>query len=142
MLTSKRGVSAVEAMPREYILPESDGTFGQVAGRPALPWEAWTVAPNLVNIWQDSQAEVEAQLLENLRRLVVENHACLIVSVHRREAICPLLTSGNQKPYFSFLNLKAASPPSMTRLIASRISGTSIAPSPAILPSDWSPALR
>ena len=77
MLTSKRGLSAAEAMPREYMLPESDGPFAQVGGRPALPWEAWTIAPKLAEIWRESQAEVEAQLLDNLRRLVAENQAIL-----------------------------------------------------------------
>jgi TatD DNase family protein len=81
MLTSKRGLMAVKSMPREYILPESDGPFGQVAGRPALPWEAWTVVPKLAEMWRESEAEVEAQLLDNLRRLVAENHANL--SRHR-----------------------------------------------------------
>ncbi len=77
MLTSKRGLSAVEAMPREYILPESDGPFGQIGGRPALPWEAWSIVPKLAEVWGDSKGEVEAQLLDNLRRLVAENHSIL-----------------------------------------------------------------
>lgn len=77
MLTSKRGLSAIEAMPREYILPESDGPFGHVSGRPALPWEAWSIAPRLAEMWRESQGEVEAQLLDNLRRLVAENQALL-----------------------------------------------------------------
>ena len=42
----------------------------------------------------------------------------------------------SQNPYFSLLRLKAASPPSMIRLIASRTVSTSIAPSPAIVPLD------
>jgi TatD DNase family protein len=75
MLTSKRGLAAIEAMPREYILPESDGPFGHVSGRPALPWEAWTIVPRLAEMWGESQGEVEAQLLDNLRRLVSENQA-------------------------------------------------------------------
>jgi len=74
-LTSKRGLSAVAAMPRDYILPESDGPFGQVEGRPALPWEAWTIAPKLAEMWNEPPGEVEAQLLDNLRRLVSENHS-------------------------------------------------------------------
>lgn len=72
MLTSRRGLSAVKAMPREYILPESDGPFGQVGNRPALPWEAWNIVPKLAELWRDSKGEVEAQLLENLRRLVAD----------------------------------------------------------------------
>lgn len=77
MMTSQRGRAAVEAMPREYLLPESDGPFGQVAGRPAFPWEAWTVVPMLAEMWRESQAEVEAQLLDNLRRLVASNQVIL-----------------------------------------------------------------
>lgn len=72
MLTSRRGLSAVKAMPREYILPESDGPFGQVGGRPALPWEAWSIVPKFAQLWGVSKGEVEAQLLDNLRRLVVD----------------------------------------------------------------------
>lgn len=75
MLASGRGLAAVASMPRDRILPESDGPFGQVAGRPALPWEAWTIAPKLAEIWGETQAEVEAQLLQNLRSLVAENHS-------------------------------------------------------------------
>lgn len=77
MLSSKRGLAAVEAMPRDCILPESDGPFGQITGRPALPWEAWTIVPKLAEIWRESQGEVEAQLLDNLRMLVAENQAIL-----------------------------------------------------------------
>lgn len=72
MLTSRRGLLAVEAMPHEYILPESDGPFGQVSGRPALPWEAWSIVPKLAELWGVSKGEVEAQLLDNLRRLVID----------------------------------------------------------------------
>ena len=78
MLTSKRGLSAVEAMPREYILPESDGPFGQVGNRPALPWEAWSIVPKLAELWGDSKGEVEAQLLNNFRRLVAD-FACGLI---------------------------------------------------------------
>lgn len=72
MLTSRRGLSAVKSMPREYILPESDGPFGQFRGRPALPWEAWSIVPTLAELWGESNGEVEAQLLNNLRRLVTD----------------------------------------------------------------------
>ena len=52
------------------------------------------------------------------------------------------LDLSRQNPYFSFLRLKAASPPSMILLMASRTLGTSIAPSPTMVPRDWSPAIR
>ncbi len=72
MLTSNRGLAAVAAMPRNRVLPESDGPFGMIAGRPAFPWEAWSVAPKLAELWGQPQGEVESQLMANFRRLASE----------------------------------------------------------------------
>jgi TatD DNase family protein len=69
MLTSKRGIAAAAAMPRDRVLPESDGPFGMVEGRPAFPWEAWTVTLKLAELWGQPQAEVESQLVANFRAL-------------------------------------------------------------------------
>lgn len=44
--------------------------------------------------------------------------------------------SPRQNPYFSLRSLKAGSPPSITRVIASRISGWSIAPLALMVPAD------
>ena len=77
VLNSKRGLTAIEAMPRDYILPESDGPFWSGPWPCRIAWEAWTIAPKLAEIWRESQGEVEAQLLANLRRLVAENEVIL-----------------------------------------------------------------
>ena len=69
MLTSNRGIAAAAAMPRDRVLPESDGPFGMVEGRSVVPWEAWAVTPKLAEIWRQPQAEVASQLIMNFRRL-------------------------------------------------------------------------
>jgi TatD DNase family protein len=69
MLASARGIAAVAAMPRDWVLPESDGPFGLLAGRPAYPWEAWSITSKLVELWGESQGDVEMRLFDNFRRL-------------------------------------------------------------------------
>jgi TatD DNase family protein len=69
MLTSNRGIAAATAMPRDRILPESDGPFGLVGGRPAYPWEAWTITDKLAVLWGESRGNVETQLIANFREL-------------------------------------------------------------------------
>jgi TatD DNase family protein len=70
MLRSQRGRVAAAAMPRDRVLPESDGPFGTIDGRPAYPWEAWDVVPQLASLWQVAPAEVEVQLIANFRKFV------------------------------------------------------------------------
>lgn len=78
MLTSKRGIAAAAVIPRDRILPESDGPFGLVDGRPAYPWEAWAITAKLAELWGESQGDVETQLITNFRRLASDNHSILI----------------------------------------------------------------
>ena len=67
MLRSARGQEAVRAMPRDRILPESDGPFGTIDDRPALPWEAWLVVPMLSEMWAETEDQVVARLMANFR---------------------------------------------------------------------------
>lgn len=69
MLSSHRGQAAVGAMPRNRIVPESDGPFGLIAGQPALPWDAWTVVDRLAGIWGEGKTEVADQLRANFTML-------------------------------------------------------------------------
>lgn len=75
MLRSERGRAAAAQMPRDRILPESDGPFGEIDGRPAYPWEAWQVVTYLADLWRCPPREVEAQLVANFRALVGEEHS-------------------------------------------------------------------
>jgi TatD DNase family protein len=70
MLTSKTGLAALNAMPRDRVVPESDGPFGQIDGRPALPWEAWSIVPKLAQLWHEPEGDVAHRLEENFRSLV------------------------------------------------------------------------
>lgn len=68
MLASERGRAAALAIPRDRTLPESDGPFGTLDGRPVYPWEAWNVVPQLAALWQCADHEVEWRLTENFRK--------------------------------------------------------------------------
>lgn len=70
MLASSRGRSAVSGMPRDRIVPETDGPFGTYGDRPAYPWEAGAMVPLLAELWSENPRSVSAQLMSNFRRLV------------------------------------------------------------------------
>jgi TatD DNase family protein len=72
MLASKAGLAAVIAMPKNRVIPESDGPFGQIDGRPALPWEAWSIVPKLAQLWHETEADVARRLGENFRSLAAD----------------------------------------------------------------------
>jgi TatD DNase family protein len=69
MLASAKGRALTAKMPRERLLTETDGPFAQIGGKPALPWDAAQVAPALAEIWSEPAADVERQLVRNLRQL-------------------------------------------------------------------------
>ena len=73
MLASQSGLAAIKAMPRNRIIPESDGPFGTVRGRSALPWEAWSIVSTLTELWRETEADVEHQLKDNFRTLVTSS---------------------------------------------------------------------
>jgi TatD DNase family protein len=72
MLKSPRGQVAAAKMPRDRVLPESDGPFGSLNGQPIYPWEAWSVVPYLGSVWGESSRDVEDRLFLNFRALTVE----------------------------------------------------------------------
>lgn len=69
MLASERGRSAVAAMPKDRIVPESDGPFGTIDGRSALPWEAWSIVPTVAELWREDEDKVAERLWANFRTL-------------------------------------------------------------------------
>ena len=69
MALSDRGRSAIAAMPRDRVIPETDGPFGAVQGRPAYPWEATRVVPLLAEIWDESSQLVAKRMTSNFRTL-------------------------------------------------------------------------
>lgn len=69
MATSERGRKAIAAMPRDRVVPETDGPFTTSNGRSAYPWEAGAVMPFLSEIWDESPAEISQRMDSNFRRL-------------------------------------------------------------------------
>ncbi|KQO59659.1 MULTISPECIES: Qat anti-phage system TatD family nuclease QatD [unclassified Methylobacterium] len=71
MLNSKKGRLLAAGMPRDRVLPETDGPFGQSRGKPLTPWDCELVIPILADLWDMPLSAVEALMSDNLRRLVI-----------------------------------------------------------------------
>ena len=65
MINSKKGKDLVARIPPELILPESEGPFATMNGRPIMPWEAMDICSVLSDIWMTSYQETEMMLLKN-----------------------------------------------------------------------------
>ncbi|WP_255369049.1 Qat anti-phage system TatD family nuclease QatD [Polaromonas sp. OV174] len=70
MLKSANGRNLVSLMPRERVVPESDGPFGAVMGKPVMPWETGQVTDTLAELWTLPVAEVAQTLNANGKRLI------------------------------------------------------------------------
>lgn len=69
MLASEAGRRAILKMPLDHILPETDGPFVAIMGRPTYPWEAMGIAGELGNLLGMPAANVEDVLATNFRIL-------------------------------------------------------------------------
>lgn len=67
MIKSKSGRALVAKMPRNRILPESDGPFATFRNSPIMPWDAISINYELSDIWGTSMLETEQILRSNLR---------------------------------------------------------------------------
>ena len=70
MLSSKKGRLLAAGMPRDRVLPETDGPFGQAQGKPLAPWDSKRVLPVLSDLWDMPVSAVSNLMTDNLRRLV------------------------------------------------------------------------
>ncbi|OAT27794.1 putative deoxyribonuclease [Buttiauxella brennerae ATCC 51605] len=70
MMKSANGRKLAALMPREQVVPESDGPFAKIDGVHVMPWEANTVAIKLAEIWNISQDEASFLLKSNGLRLM------------------------------------------------------------------------
>ncbi|HEU4325268.1 MAG TPA: Qat anti-phage system TatD family nuclease QatD [Roseiflexaceae bacterium] len=70
MVAGQKGRALVLQIPRDRILPETDGPFVQLQGRPAYPWDVNRVIEHLASTWEVSNDVVHNQLRCNLRMLV------------------------------------------------------------------------
>jgi TatD DNase family protein len=62
MFSSRAGRSALAAIPRNRVVPESDGPFGRFDEQPAKPWDAWSIVSNLATLWAIAPDEVAKTL--------------------------------------------------------------------------------
>lgn len=70
MCNTKKGINLISRIPKNKILPESDGPFTTVRNKTIYPWEAINVVNTLREIWQCSHDDVLAQLKINLDTLL------------------------------------------------------------------------
>jgi TatD DNase family protein len=69
MLRGAKGRQLAAMMPRDRVLPETDGPFTEVNGTILNPWQAWDVCSVLADLWQQSATDVESLMIENLGRM-------------------------------------------------------------------------
>ncbi len=70
MLTSIRGRSAISVMPRDRVLPESDGPFCLLNNQTIYPWDTWSIIPCLAELWRETEENVGRRLISNFKALV------------------------------------------------------------------------
>lgn len=67
---SASGKSLARRLPRDRVVPESDGPFAQVDGKPVMPWSDELTARLLAEAWVMSPLEAANLLNANSRRLI------------------------------------------------------------------------
>lgn len=72
MISSEKGKELISRIPCNLVLPESDGPFAKVAGKPVMPWEAMGICYDLSAIWRKPIEEVRSMIEQNLNRLLQE----------------------------------------------------------------------
>lgn len=70
MLSTKRGFELVSMMPRDRVLPETDGPFAKYKGSPLMPWHVDLVFDPLAKIWNVDKQEAKDIVQSNFRKLV------------------------------------------------------------------------
>lgn len=70
MMASKSGRDAVDAMPIDRLLPETDGPFGMAEGVPLAPGGGGSVYRDLAGLKRMSSRDAERLMTGNFRRLV------------------------------------------------------------------------
>lgn len=70
MLNSKTGRAAVEAMPRNRVLPETDGPFSTLDGEAREPGDGGRVYGALADLWGCEPIDAERAMTRNFRELL------------------------------------------------------------------------
>lgn len=72
MISSEKGKKLISRIPNNLVLPESDGPFAKLGGRPVMPWEAMNICSDLSRIWQMPIEEVRNMIEENFNKVLQE----------------------------------------------------------------------
>jgi TatD DNase family protein len=70
MFSSERGCSAIDAIPVERILTETDGPFTSTEGRPAKPTDIGILLGKLATVHATTPHDMAKRIVANLRTLV------------------------------------------------------------------------
>lgn len=70
MFKSNNGRALASKLPRDKVVPESDGPFAQVNGKPVMPWSANLTSQELAKAWAVSADEAMQTLTKNSLRLL------------------------------------------------------------------------
>ncbi len=69
MFDSANGRKLAAALPQDRVVPESDGPFAKVGGKPVMPWSEPQTARCLAEVWSLPAGEVAGLLARNGARL-------------------------------------------------------------------------
>ena len=70
MLRGAKGRAIVRELPMERVLPETDGPFAKHRSAPLMPWEAISIADDLVPLWGMTKEGTYLQMKRNLSALL------------------------------------------------------------------------
>lgn len=70
MCKTKKGLALISKIPKNRILPESDGPFVVVDKKVLYPWKAVSIATTLAKVWNCNVDDVIVQLKTNLTILL------------------------------------------------------------------------
>lgn len=69
MLESPNGRRLAQMMPRDRVVPESDGPFATVGSKTVMPWDALSTATVLARLWALPEEDAREALISNGRQL-------------------------------------------------------------------------
>jgi TatD DNase family protein len=66
MIRGEKAQRILRELPRDKVLPETDGPFAKNGSVPFMPWEAMTIVETIASVWNTTQEHVRDQMKDNL----------------------------------------------------------------------------
>jgi TatD DNase family protein len=70
MCKSKKGLSLIEKIPKNRLLPESDGPFVVIDKKALYPWQAISITSDISRLWNCKEDDTVIQFEKNLENLL------------------------------------------------------------------------